>query len=591
MKKCLLAIFASFVLLACGGSGGGGNPGGNPGDGYTVTFNTNGGTAIPSESGVFSIENEYIPVRPGFIFAGWFINSNLSGNKITFPYTVTQDITLYAKWVVGNVISSAEDLKNISLSGNYILNANISLAGYNSGEGWDPIGSCNAPFTGIFDGNGYVIEGLYINRTGSDTDCVGLFAAIDHGGSIRNLSVEINSVSSRGMVGGIVGEMGRYGFGGQSTITNSHSYGGSITALGELPYSGGIVGSMKSGKITNSSSAGYVLSSDTHASSGGIAGEMDGGTIEGSHSTGNITANPIAPASSGGIVGDMSGGSIKDSYSEGIISGAYSGGIVGVIDGDGCTITKSYSKNNVSGSASGGIVGYAMGDSSNILNCYSEGNISSSGSGGGIVGNMSGDNSAIANSYNIGAISGSSSAGGIAGNMGGANNTIKNCYSKGNITTSVNIANSGGIAGNVTGGGTIENCYSTGNISSSSGNIANTGGIAGSVSNGNVKNCAAINHEIYSVAADNIGRIVGDISGAGSEVSNNYALGNMQDPGSAKFQAGEEGTNGKGGVSKTDGDFMEPSTFSFGLGWNFGDNDASPWKTPVVPGYPILYWQ
>ena len=65
---------------------------------YTVSFNSNGGTEISSiKTGV--IQELPFTEKENYEFAGWFISSSLSGEKITAPYTVTQDITLYAKWL------------------------------------------------------------------------------------------------------------------------------------------------------------------------------------------------------------------------------------------------------------------------------------------------------------------------------------------------------------------------------------------------------------------------------------------------------------------------------------------------------------
>lgn len=65
---------------------------------FNVSFVTNGGTAVQS------LTTGYIPTAPVTTkgdndFAGWFLDADFSeGNKITFPYIVTDNITLYAKW-------------------------------------------------------------------------------------------------------------------------------------------------------------------------------------------------------------------------------------------------------------------------------------------------------------------------------------------------------------------------------------------------------------------------------------------------------------------------------------------------------------
>lgn len=65
---------------------------------YTVTFDTRGGNNIDNIRGVEEGSqinlDDYIPERAGYIFDGWYIDDNrYSGN-----YTVTSDVTFYAKW-------------------------------------------------------------------------------------------------------------------------------------------------------------------------------------------------------------------------------------------------------------------------------------------------------------------------------------------------------------------------------------------------------------------------------------------------------------------------------------------------------------
>ncbi len=64
---------------------------------YTVTYVTNGGTSVPSAT-TSKIESEPVTTRQGYVFGGWFANEDLSGDRIVFPYTLTKDLTLYAKW-------------------------------------------------------------------------------------------------------------------------------------------------------------------------------------------------------------------------------------------------------------------------------------------------------------------------------------------------------------------------------------------------------------------------------------------------------------------------------------------------------------
>ena len=63
---------------------------------FTVTFDTCGGDKMDSIT-TSIISSEPIPTRDGYTFLGWYLE-NTYIHKVTFPYEVTQNITLYAKW-------------------------------------------------------------------------------------------------------------------------------------------------------------------------------------------------------------------------------------------------------------------------------------------------------------------------------------------------------------------------------------------------------------------------------------------------------------------------------------------------------------
>ena len=63
---------------------------------YTVHFELNGGTGV-SDMTVSEIESEPVPARSGYTFAGWYKDGAFT-DKVTFPYEVTAEQTLYAKW-------------------------------------------------------------------------------------------------------------------------------------------------------------------------------------------------------------------------------------------------------------------------------------------------------------------------------------------------------------------------------------------------------------------------------------------------------------------------------------------------------------
>ena len=84
----LLVLSMLFSFAACGEKK------------YTVTFETNGGSAIPS---VKVVEGQPVgepsqPAKDGMFFAGWYRDADLI-TLYDFSAPVTADITLYAKWL------------------------------------------------------------------------------------------------------------------------------------------------------------------------------------------------------------------------------------------------------------------------------------------------------------------------------------------------------------------------------------------------------------------------------------------------------------------------------------------------------------
>jgi len=70
-------------------------------------------------------------------------------------------------------------------------------------KGWQPIGSSSDPFTGSFEGHGYEISDLFINRP--DKDDVGLFGYVGEGGVINDVEVVNAAITGKQYVAGVVG--------------------------------------------------------------------------------------------------------------------------------------------------------------------------------------------------------------------------------------------------------------------------------------------------------------------------------------------------------------------------------------------------
>ena|GEM_PF-993969 len=262
---------------------------------YKVTFDSNGGSAVASQTAVWpnQITEPSAPSKAGYNFGGWFTDNGTFAQRIYLPIAFSVNTTLYARWLSDVAIRTAEDLyavrNNLSLS--YSLANDISLSGY---ANWVPIGTNSEPFTGIFKGNGHKITGLSINSSAS---YIGLFGYINRG-SVINLGVEIDVIN---------GDNGSYNTGGIAgvvdggTITNCYIAGG-IWATSE---SGGIAGNVYGGGTITNCYSNASISSTGYA--GGIAGAVADGTITNCYSTGYISSY-----CSGGIAGSLSGGTITN---------------------------------------------------------------------------------------------------------------------------------------------------------------------------------------------------------------------------------------------------------------------------------------
>ena len=78
---------------------------------FKVSFVTYGGTKV-NDLLTSRLETEPYTEKEGYTFLGWYLEKTFI-NKITFPYEVTKDITLYAKWE-----------ENVTPSLNFIVDEN-----------------------------------------------------------------------------------------------------------------------------------------------------------------------------------------------------------------------------------------------------------------------------------------------------------------------------------------------------------------------------------------------------------------------------------------------------------------------------------
>ena len=218
----------------------------------------------------------------------------------------------------------------------FVLTGDLDLEGIPL----SPLGvSYSAPFTGVFDGNDYVIRNADVNMPASNY--VGLFGYLGTDGEIKNLGAEEASIFGQNNVGGLVGV-------NAGTITDCYSTG---FVMGYEAI-GGLVGNNDFGTMTNCYSTGVVQGTGCL---GGLVGE-NYGTITNCYSTSIIHGWEMSFCFHvGGLVGENYG-TITNCYSTDsfIVLALEAGGLVGVNHG---TITKCYSIGYIYEADYGGLVG------------------------------------------------------------------------------------------------------------------------------------------------------------------------------------------------------------------------------------------
>jgi len=234
--------------------------------------------------------------------------------------------------------------------------------GWNDGNGFEPLGDGDGSFSGTFNGNGYAIKHLTINRPNESE--VGLFASIG-ATTIENVVLEDAAISGGDETGGVAGVL----YAGE--IRNARVSG----VISGDHRVGGVVGDNQGGEIWYSHTSTDVNGS--RRAGGAVGQNRDGGIVRNSSATGDISTTFGNGHDVGGLVGGNTGGEIHHSFAIGKVYGL--GRRVGGLAGqshDGGVITNSYAKGNVSGDDDDGMIGGLVGrnrQASIIESSYSTG--------------------------------------------------------------------------------------------------------------------------------------------------------------------------------------------------------------------------
>lgn len=219
------------------------------------------------------------------------------------------------------------------LAGKYVLTANITLTSASQ----SPIGNADAPFTGIFDGNGKTISGLNL----SGTENVGLFG-VANGATIKNLTVSGTVTATGNRTAGIVAyaqtSLTVENCTSNATVSGVYATGGIVGQIDGLtaPPTVSVKGCTNTGAVTASSErAGGIIGFFN------IGGAAKGGSYELTEcrNSGTVTAKKSgnAVAYAAGIVGFYTQSTTVDLnisklLNEGDVhsdTGKYTGGIFG----------------------------------------------------------------------------------------------------------------------------------------------------------------------------------------------------------------------------------------------------------------------
>jgi hypothetical protein len=228
---------------------------------------------------------------------------------------------------------------------------------WNSGAGFIPIGG-TAEFQGVYDGGGFSIIKLMINRSSNDN--IGFFSKLQ-GATIKNLTISGVNISGKNNVGILSGKA-------TSSIVKNCYLQGNVHGAGRT---GGCIGLINSSSVFNISVNSSISPTSTSLNeAGGIAGEVYNSTIR------KITSYITISSGSylGGICGLALSSSFKDCLATGTISGdiacgGFAGDFFQIDDCERCHVSVNVSGNNSVGGFCGSL------RESTIKNCYSKGNV------------------------------------------------------------------------------------------------------------------------------------------------------------------------------------------------------------------------
>ncbi|MCH8519462.1 MAG: carboxypeptidase-like regulatory domain-containing protein [Nanoarchaeota archaeon] len=258
----------------------------------------------------------------------WGINTEENGG---YPFLLWQDFESSYPFQEGlgtndspYLIFTCEELQlmNTNLRAYYELANNIDCSdtiNWNEGDGFEPVGTLPVPFEGSLQGNSFIINDLFINRTA--TNQVGLFGTTCDV-KLTNIVLEDVFILGDFRVGGLVGrDVGDF------SILENISVSGNVKGITDV---GGVLAS-----VLNKTFVSQIFSNvnvyGSDGSIGGLIGWSAYSEVLDSYSIGDVIGNDTVERI-GGLVGDNYG-FINRSYSTSFVSlepeSDFEGGLVG----------------------------------------------------------------------------------------------------------------------------------------------------------------------------------------------------------------------------------------------------------------------
>ena len=184
-------------------------------------------------------DSEIISIWNGTTDDGWYKNC-----EYELTIKTAEHLASFAEKVNAGTNFSGQVVK---------LNANIMLnditnwqdwANSKPANEWIPIGTPTNPFSGTFNGNGFIVSGVYINN--SEDDHKGLFGVVNNNATIKNLGIVTSYIKGKNHTGGLIGD-------NDGDVSNCYS----IVIVTGQENVGWLVG-CNQGNIDNSHSIGII---------------------------------------------------------------------------------------------------------------------------------------------------------------------------------------------------------------------------------------------------------------------------------------------------------------------------------------------